>query len=232
VDIGRGSPIYFDMESYTRTSSATKATLAFLAAWTNELHALGYASGVYSSSSSGIADLAAQYGSGYPLPDDIWTANWNGAQNTLDPNLPAGSWATHQRLHQYRGGHNETYGGVTINIDNDYIEGATVGAAVHPTLPPLTVRHVHQRDRAVSVWVRCGGVEGEGCPGHIVLRSAGGGVGSRAFKLAGGKAHAFLLGLNSRGRPLLARRGFLRAQLLVAIPGARTTRAVRFSRPR
>ncbi len=34
VAIGPGSPIYFDMESYSRTSSATAATLAFLQAWT------------------------------------------------------------------------------------------------------------------------------------------------------------------------------------------------------
>ena len=62
---GPGSPIYFDMESYTRTSSATAATLAFLEAWTEKLHSLGYVSGVYSSSASGIADLAGQLGSGY-----------------------------------------------------------------------------------------------------------------------------------------------------------------------
>lgn len=127
--MGPGSPIYFDMESYSRTSSATAATLAFLEAWTKKLHALGYVSGVYSSSASGIADLAGQIGTGYTLPDDIWIANWNGAQNTLDPAVPAGAWTPHQRIHQYRGGHNETYGGVTINIDNDYVDAATVGTA-------------------------------------------------------------------------------------------------------
>lgn len=129
VAMGPGSPIYFDMESYSRTSSATAATLAFLEAWTRKLHALGYVSGVYSSSASGIADLADQVGTGYALPDDIWIANWNGAENTSDPVVPASAWASHQRLHQYRGGHNETYGGVTINIDNDYVDGATVGTA-------------------------------------------------------------------------------------------------------
>lgn len=129
VAMGPGSPIYFDMESYSRTTSATAATLAFLEAWTRKLHALGYVSGIYSSSASGIADLADQVGTGYALPDDIWIANWNGAQNTTDPVVPAGAWASHQRLHQYRGGHNETYGGVTINIDNDYVDGATVGTA-------------------------------------------------------------------------------------------------------
>src|SRR4029077_19325621 len=47
VAIGPGSPIYFDMESYTRTSAATAATLAFLEAWTRKLRSLGYLSGVY-----------------------------------------------------------------------------------------------------------------------------------------------------------------------------------------
>jgi Rv2525c-like, glycoside hydrolase-like domain len=133
VAMGPGSPIYFDMESYSRTSSATAATLAFLEAWTKELHALGYVSGVYSSSASGIADLADQVGSGYELPDQLWIANWNGDQNTSDPAVPSSAWSAHQRIHQYRGGHDESYDGVTINIDNDYVDGSTVGEA---TLPP------------------------------------------------------------------------------------------------
>lgn len=128
LGMGPGSPIYFDMEAYTRTSSATSATMAFLEAWTNKLHALGYTSGVYSSSASGIADLADQIGTGYTLPDDIWFANWNGVANASDPYVPANAWSPHQRIHQYRGGHNETYGGVAINIDNNYVDGATVGA--------------------------------------------------------------------------------------------------------
>lgn len=125
--IGEGSPIYFDMESYSRTSSATGATMTFLEAWTSRLHALGYDAGVYSSSASGIADLAARIGGIYSLPDDIWIANWNGRASTVDSYVPASAWAEHQRIHQYRGGHNETYGGVTINIDNNYVEGATAG---------------------------------------------------------------------------------------------------------
>jgi hypothetical protein len=129
VGIGSGSPIYFDMESYTPGSSASAATLAFLEAWTTRLHSLGYTSGVYGSSASGIADLAGAIGTGYVEPDDIWIANWNGQQNTLEAVVPANAWSLHQRLHQYRGGHEETYGGMTIDIDNDYADGATVGAA-------------------------------------------------------------------------------------------------------
>jgi hypothetical protein len=243
VGIGPGSPIYFDMEAYTRTSSATAATLAFLSAWTVRLHALGYTSGAYSSSSSGIADLGRAIGSAYTLPDDVWTANWNGVRNTLDPYLPVSAWVSHQRIHQYHGGHNETYGLVTINIDNDYIDGATVGARTRPVLPPLTVKHVKPVAGTVNVWVRCGWPEGQTCPGQIVLRTHAKlplrarpgvpkrvvriAVGHRTFALAGGKSHTFRIALNSRGQPLLRERGFLKAQLLVAIPEARATHAVR-----
>ncbi|HSK50539.1 MAG TPA: DUF1906 domain-containing protein [Solirubrobacterales bacterium] len=128
IGIGPGNPIYFDMESYSRTSSASSATLAFLAAWTTELHEAGYESGVYSSSASGIADLASKVGTSYAAPDHLWIANWNGQKNTDDPYVPDNAWNQHQRIHQYRGGHDETWGGVTINIDNNYVEGATVGA--------------------------------------------------------------------------------------------------------
>jgi hypothetical protein len=132
IAIGPGSPIYFDMEAYTRTTSATAATLSFLEAWTEKLHALGYVSGVYSSSASGIADLATQVDTGYVGPDDLWIANWNGSQSTTDPVVPASAWTPHQRIHQYRGGHNETYGGATINIDSDYVDADTVGSATLP----------------------------------------------------------------------------------------------------
>jgi Domain of unknown function (DUF1906) len=244
IGMGPGSPIYFDMEAYTRTTSASAATLTFLSSWTSQLHTLGYVSGVYSSSSSGIADLGRAVGSSYTLPDHIWTANWNGQQNTLDPYLPSTAWPSHQRIHQYRGGHDESYGLMTINIDNDYIDGATVGASIAaPELPPLTVKHVKPEGGAVRVWVRCGWPEDESCPGQILLRTharvplrARRGVPSkvvrvnvshRTFSLAGGKSHSFRVALNERGTPLLRLRGELKAQLLVAIPDARATRAVR-----
>ncbi len=244
IGMGPGSPIYFDMEAYTRTTSSTAAVLTFLSSWTSQLHTLGYVSGVYSSSSSGIADLGRAIGSTYTLPDHVWTANWNSRQDTLDPYLPSTAWANRQRIHQYRGGHNETYGLTTINIDNNYIDGATVGATLAaPELPPLTVKHVKPEGGAVRVWVRCGWPEGESCPGQIILRTharlplrARRGVPTRVvrlnaahrtFRLAGGKSHTFRVALNERGGPLLRARGELKAQLLVAIPDARATRAVR-----
>jgi hypothetical protein len=156
LGLGPGSPIYYDMEGYSPGGSNTPAVLAFLSSWTLELHARGYVSGVYSSGSSGIADLVSQYGSGYNEPDDIWVADWNGIASASDPYLPAADWPNHQRLHQYKGGHNETWGGVTINLDNDYVDGAVAGTASAPRLvrkgrcPKVLFKH-HSRYGAFNI---------------------------------------------------------------------------------
>ena len=128
--IAPGNPIYDDMEAYTRSSTNTSAVLAFLSAWTTELHAHGYLSGVYSSENSGIVDLVNATGTSFVEPDEIWIANWNGEQNTSSTVVPSGDWANHQRLHQYQGGHNATYGGATINIDSDYVDASTASGDV------------------------------------------------------------------------------------------------------
>ena len=138
LGIPAGNPIYDDMESYQRTQTNTGAVLNFLSGWTSELHALGYLSGVYSSAGAAVTDLVNQYGSSYPEPDEIWIADWNGQQTTSDAAVPSGDWPNHQRIHQYRGGHNETYGGVTINIDSDYLDAATADTSgrATPAQPP------------------------------------------------------------------------------------------------
>ncbi len=128
IGMGAGNPLYFDMEAYTRNTTNTTAVLTFLEAWTSELHAYGYLSGVYSSDASGIADLVAEQGTGYVEPDELWIANWNDQQTTADSAVPAQYWAAHQRLHQYQGAHNETYDGAKINIDGDYLDSATAAA--------------------------------------------------------------------------------------------------------
>jgi hypothetical protein len=138
IGIPPGNPIYDDMENYSRTSTNTTAVLAFLSAWTAQLHAEGYLSGIYSSSGSGVSDLVGQYGTTYVEPDDIWFAEWNNQETVSSGYIPAADWPNNQRLHQYRGGHNETYGGVTINIDNDFLDGATAdtSGSIANVLPP------------------------------------------------------------------------------------------------
>ncbi len=132
LGLGSGNPIYYDMEAYAPGPQTSPRVLAFLSAWTARLHALGYVSGVYESAGSGMSDLVNAAGSGFEEPDDIWYAEWNGQQDTSSAFIPVGLWSDHQRIHQFRGGHQETHGGVTINIDSDYVDGATAdtGAAV------------------------------------------------------------------------------------------------------
>ncbi len=121
LGFGSGSPIYYDMESYS--PSQRQAALTFFSSWTTELHALGYRAGVYSSSSSGISDLANNYNGGkYAMPDVIDDAWWNGLANTADPNVPAGAWSNHHRMHQYSGNVTQTHGGYKIAIDQDYLD--------------------------------------------------------------------------------------------------------------
>ncbi len=154
LGIPAGNPIYYDMEHYTRGGTRTATVLAFLSAWTSQLHALGYVSGVYSSASSGISDLVDSAGSGMVEPDDIWIANWNHQRSTDDPYVPAADWPNQQRLHQYEGGHTETYGGVTINIDGNYLDGATAdtsGVTAPPPPPPAPVECVVPRLKGRSL---------------------------------------------------------------------------------
>jgi hypothetical protein len=198
LGIPRGNPIYDDMESYPTGASNSSTVLSFLSAWTSELHAKGYISGVYSSASTGVSDLAAQYGNGYEEPDDLWIADWNGSKSTSDPYVPASDWSSHQRLHQYSGSHNETYGGATLNIDGDYVDGATAGtgAGASPSAPeppkPPTLSVSSGPDGTTSVGVSWSGQGLVGWrilagTGPSALSSAGGGAahgGHGAFKLA------------------------------------------------
>jgi hypothetical protein len=115
-----GTPLYYDMEAYPPNS--TGRVLTFFTSWTRKLHALGYRSGVYSSSLSGVVDLAMNYRSRrYVMPDVIYDAWWNGRAGTNDPRLPPRSWRPHRRIHQYSGNVIRTYGAVRLNIDQDFL---------------------------------------------------------------------------------------------------------------
>jgi hypothetical protein len=86
------------------------------------LHVLGYRSGIYSSSLSGVSDLVNNYlNNAYTMPDVIYDALWNGQANTYDPNIPGSYWANHRRIHQFSGNITQTHGGFQLNIDRDYL---------------------------------------------------------------------------------------------------------------
>jgi hypothetical protein len=116
---GNGALIYYDMEAYNRGGSNTSTAMSFLSAWTTELHADGFLSAIYSSESSGIDDLVANVGK-MTEPDVLSVANWNGNADDDPGAAPPADWPN-ARVHQYRGGHDETYGGTKLNIDCDFL---------------------------------------------------------------------------------------------------------------
>jgi hypothetical protein len=138
LGIGAGNPIYADIEFYPRTQTNSATVLAYLSAWTTELHAHGYLSGVYGSSDSVVPDLVAERGTGYPEPDDIWFAQWNGEHTLGSAYIPATAW-TGERLHQYSGGHRASYRGVAMRIDSDAVDGATAASTAAVPSPSSSI---------------------------------------------------------------------------------------------
>ena len=125
LGIPAGTPIIYDMEAY-RGGCGSEVT-TFLSAWDSELHARGYVAAIYESFSN-ISDLVGAAGR-MTEPDVIHYADWDGHATTKSSYMPSNMWVHDQRIHQYAGGHNETYDSTTINIDNDVLDVALSGAA-------------------------------------------------------------------------------------------------------
>ena len=125
LGLSPGSTMYYDLEGFDATRTQCRdSALAFLSAWTREIHTLNYLSGVYSSAGSGIKMLdqaRVSNPTAYHLPDQIWIARWDGMANTSTTYIRDDGWRPGGRMKQYVGGHDETWGGVTINIDRDYL---------------------------------------------------------------------------------------------------------------
>jgi peptidoglycan hydrolase-like protein with peptidoglycan-binding domain len=132
-----GSTLWYDMEAYDiGNTHCRESALAFTSAWTQKLHKLDYVSGVYSSAASGIRamdDARVNRPSAWKLPDQIWIADWDGKPNTSSTYIRSDGWLPGGRMKQYRGGHDETHGGVRINIDSNFLDlGAGSSAGTEP----------------------------------------------------------------------------------------------------
>ncbi len=125
LGISRGSTLWYDLEGFDHTQTRCReSALRFLSAWVTKVRALGYQTGVYSSAGSGIVmlDQALASGRDFAYPDYIWIARWDGVANTSTTYISDERWNPHRRVKQYQGGHLETWGGVTINIDRNYLD--------------------------------------------------------------------------------------------------------------
>jgi hypothetical protein len=132
LGIVEGSTLWYDLEGFDQTNlRCRRASMSFLSGWTNRLHRLHFVSGVYSSAGSGIWALdqaRVNNPSAYHLPDRIWIARWDGKANTSTSYIRDDGWRPRNRMKQYLGGHNETWGGVTINIDRNFLNLGKPGA--------------------------------------------------------------------------------------------------------
>ena len=136
IGLRPGSIVYGDMENYNATDSACRAAvLTYLSAFTKELHRRGYLVGIYANLGSGAQHLTGAYEStSSARPDALWVARWDGSPTLTGlAGIPDSLWAAHQRAKQYLGDHDETYGGVTVNIDSNWVD-APVATVIQPYL--------------------------------------------------------------------------------------------------
>ncbi len=137
---GAGSVIYYDLEAYGGSrapAQCRQAVSAFLQGWVERLHELGSRAGVYG---GGCSSNASDWKSLPNSPDDVWLAYWSYDAYAESvslwgiPCIPDSWWANHQRLRQYAGGHKETWGGVSFEIDSNITDGSVISLTA-PTLP-------------------------------------------------------------------------------------------------
>jgi len=129
VAIGRlaievDTPIVYDMESFSEnlTPACLAAAESFVRGWAEFLgHPPRQVSGIYGSDCGSKLDNIA----GIPRPPDfVWGAFYNGNPNPANlVCLGSQQWSHHKRHKQYRGGHDETWNGVTLNVDNNGSDG-------------------------------------------------------------------------------------------------------------
>ncbi len=142
LGIETGNPIYADIENYS--AGCSEAVLAFVSGWSSQLAALGYVPGVYGSRSSLMADLTAAVGrTDVTLPAALWIGTGNGNPGVYGLGTPPDAyWANSQRINQYRLNVVESYGGRSLNIDVNAIDGPVVPARSAAAVTTGTLRTV------------------------------------------------------------------------------------------
>jgi photosystem II stability/assembly factor-like uncharacterized protein len=127
-----GSVVYYDIENYGTNSSCRNAVNAFINGWVSQLQASGNLAGVYGSTlcNTGLSDFMNITN----VPDAIWAARWYHSMDSgyHDPEasvwnlgscVPNAAWPNHQRIRQYEGDHNESWGNLPLRIDSNVLDG-------------------------------------------------------------------------------------------------------------
>ncbi|MCH1865118.1 glycoside hydrolase domain-containing protein [Nocardioides sp. CFH 31398] len=138
LGIAPRSVLWYDMEAFdVGNTHCRESALAFVSAWNTTVKRLGFTTGLYSSAGSGLNawdDARVNRPGRYVMPQYIWFARWDEVANSSTSYLREDGWRPNRRVKQYRGGHLETHGGVTINIDSNWLEVGKGSRA----LPPVT----------------------------------------------------------------------------------------------
>jgi hypothetical protein len=137
LGFGPGSSIFIDIENYGLDPSylCRKAVSYFVNGWVERLHEDNYRAGGYGGYRQSYVrdwfEMQELWGL-FNVPDEVWIAAWSwtpvynpNANVWLSPYgeeyLPNTYWSQNQRIKQYAGDHNETYGGITFNIDSNVL---------------------------------------------------------------------------------------------------------------
>ncbi len=126
-----GSVVYYDIENYGTNTACRAAVNSFMNGWVSQLHARGNLAGVYGSTlcNTGLSDfmtitdmpdLICRPG-GITTRDQVSTIRL--PTSGILGCVPNSAWANHQRIRQYEGDHNETWGGLSLAIDSDVLDG-------------------------------------------------------------------------------------------------------------
>ena len=141
-----GSVVYYDIEYYGTNTACREAVNSFMNGWVSQIRARGNLAGVYGSTlcNTGLSDFLTIAN----VPDVIWPARWyhNMGEGFYDPTatvwnlgtcIPNTVWADHQRIRQYEGDHNETWGGLTLGIDSNVLDGVVATSYVAPLVQSI-----------------------------------------------------------------------------------------------
>jgi len=139
---GQGGIVYLDVESFSTSNEAcVAATRAYIQGWTTRMRELGIMGGLYASS---VNLNKAQIYNIVPTVPAVWIAEWN-ATRGFNPDasvydlrhLPNDYWYNQQRLRQYSGHLNESWGGVTLSIDPNVAHGPVMALDNLPPSKPM-----------------------------------------------------------------------------------------------
>jgi glycoside hydrolase-like protein len=142
-----GSVIYYDIEHYGTNAACRSAVNAFMNGWVSQIRTRGNLAGVYGSTlcNTGLSDFLNITN----VPDVIWPARWyhNPGSGYYDPTanvwdlgscIPNTVWSNHQRVRQYEGGHNESWGNLTLEIDSNALDGVVAIPFIYPFVKTIS----------------------------------------------------------------------------------------------